>query len=292
MHRLRLLALVVGSIVGLSLDSAASGESGALKVMSFNTMCDLCATKSESGRFADRLDAMADTINRHDPDLIGLQEVRTRRQIRRIRNRLKEKYLALFARGFPLSYADPVLLLRKSRFELRDSGGFWLGPRAPNFSLGWGIGIPRRVEYALVVDRRTGRMFYFVSAHFDNNAKNRIPSADLFAEVWRGSRFPVVFAGDTNLRPTSPGYATLLGEFRDSFREVSQWRYFSNGMTTPSDGCNLTKTAVFPECRVDHVLLSQDAPWRIRNWGVDVYQYPKTRGFVSDHRAVVVELVE
>ncbi len=292
MHSIRFVLLVLWSIACLSLCSVASADAGDLKIMSFNTMCDFCAKKSESGRFPDRLDAIADTINRHDPDLIGLQEVRTRRQIRRIRNRLSENYIAIFAQGFPLSYADPALLLRKSRFEVRDAGGFWLGPRAPDFSLGWSVGIPRRVEYALVRDRRSGKTFYFVSAHFDNNSRNKEPSARLFAEIFRDSRFPVIFAGDTNLRPALPGYGTLLSDFRDSFREVATWRYFANGMTTGSDGCNLSKDRVFPDCRVDHVLVSRDAPWRIRSWGVDVYRYPETRGFVSDHRAVVVELAE
>lgn len=288
----RLIVLLVWSLAWLSLYSAASANTGDLKIMSFNTMCDFCAKKSESGRFVDRLDAITDTITRHDPDLIGLQEVRTRRQIRRIRNRLAGDYIALFARGFPLNYADPALFLRRSRFEVRESGGFWLGPNAPEFSLGWAVGLPRRVEYALVRDRRTGRTFYFVSAHFDNNSKNKEPSAKLFAEVWRGSAYPVIFAGDTNLRPALPGYATLLGDFRDTFAEVPTWKYFSNGMTTGSDGCNLSKDSVFPDCRVDHVLLSRDAPWKTRRWGVDVYRYAETRGFVSDHRAVIVELAE
>ena len=82
--------------------------------------------------------------------------------------------------------------------------------------------------------------------------------------------------------------AHLSAAFRDTFTEVSEHPFIANGPTRNSDGCRLDPVLVFPDCRIDHVLLSPGAPWKTRSWSVDVFLYP--RGFASDHRAIVVDL--
>lgn len=287
-----LRAWVVGvSLLVSSTFAHAAESSRTLKVMSFNTMCDICKGRRAYGKFRKRLDQIADTINRHDPDLISLQEIRTRNQIGRVMKRLEEKYTAVFARGFPLSYADPVLLIRKSRFKLRSQKGGWLGPNFPHFSFGWGLKTPRRIHSATIEDRETGEKLIFVGSHFDNSFKNKERSAKLLADWLSHSKIPVVFAADTNIKPDSVGYQTLVDSFRDTFQEtVTEPRYYSNGPVQNSDGCNLSKGKTFPECRVDHVLLSKDAPWIVKSWGLDTYRYQARQAFSSDHRALIVEL--
>lgn len=270
--------------------SASAAEPG-IRVMSFNVMCSFCGHNDEIGHFRRRLPLIADTINRHDPDLISVQELFTRGQVRRLRRKLKTEYETLFAHAI-FGYADPTLFVRKSRFRVLDRGGFWLGPNSPHFSFGWAFAYPRRVEWADLEDRSTGRRFRFVGTHFDNNGKNKGPSAELVVRnVFDGSfplDLPVVFAGDTNLRPASEGYATLAGAFRDTFDEVDSHPFVANGPTTNADGCDLDPRSVFPECRIDHVMLSPSAPWRTKAWRLDTFKY--ARGFVSDHRALVVDL--
>jgi endonuclease/exonuclease/phosphatase family metal-dependent hydrolase len=252
-------------------------------------MCDFCAKGHENGTFSDRLASVADTINRHDPDLVSLQEIRTHAQVEELLSHLREKYTPAFAEGFLLSYADPTLLVRASRFTIEEKDGFWLGPHTPGFGLGWKTSFPRRIEYARLRDARTSSELYFAGTHFDNNPRNRDPSAELLVKKFGESPIPVIFAGDTNLRPDRPGYATLTSSFRDTFRETSEHPYISNTPTIPTDGCNLEKAATFPECRVDHVLVSRNAPWKTKSWSADTYRYPATKGMISDHRAIIVE---
>jgi endonuclease/exonuclease/phosphatase family metal-dependent hydrolase len=139
-------------------------------------------------------------------------------------------------------------------------------------------------------DRSSGERFLFVSGHFDNKFKNKEPSAELMVKWVAEPGLPVVFAGDTNIKPGSRGYATLSGALRDTFKEVEKVDYVANGPYTNPDGCNLHKGKTFPECRVDHVLLSANAPWSPRTWQVDVHRYGKKKAFASDHRALIVEL--
>lgn len=266
--------------------SVSAAEPG-LRVMSFNVMCSFCGHNDEIGHFKKRLPQIADTIDRHDPDLISVQELFTRGQMRKLRRRLKTEYETVFAHAI-IGYADPTLFIRKSRFRVLDHGGFWLGPNAPNFSFGWAIAYPRRVEWAELEDRATGRRFRFVGTHFDNNRKNKTPSAELLVRSVLPSDLPVIFAGDTNLRPSMTGYATLAGAFRDTFTEVVDHPFVANGPTVNSDGCDLDPTAIFPDCRIDHVMLSPNAPWKTKAWRLDAFKYAK--GFTSDHRALIVDL--
>jgi endonuclease/exonuclease/phosphatase family metal-dependent hydrolase len=263
-----------------------------LKVVNFNTMCDLCGKKQDHGSFKKRLDAIGDTINRHDPDLISLQEFRTKRQVAvRLPRRIEERYTQVFAKGPLLSYADPVLMVRKERFKVLASQGFWLGPNSPDFSFGWKFGIPRRVQLAFLKDLKTLQEFILVGTHFDNASANKFASARYLNQYLKQYQLPIIFAGDTNIRPSQEGYEFLLDDlFVDTYQGNFETVFFANGPYDRNDACNLSKAPTFPECRIDHVLLSKNAPWSVKSWGVDVYKYYGKKGFVSDHRAVVVDL--
>jgi len=180
-------------------------------------MCDFCSKGTGNGTFDDRLAAVADTINRHEADLVSLQEIRTGGQVELLQAHLFEKYTAVFAEIFGLSYADPTLLVRSSRFTVIEKDGLWLGPEAPGFGFGWKTSFPRRLEYVKLRENATGAELIFAGAHFDNNPRNREPSAELLMRKFEKSIVPVIFAGDTNLRPDRGGYSTLSTAFRDTF---------------------------------------------------------------------------
>ena len=279
-------ALLLGFLFVFSI-AGASAASG-LRVMTFNVMCIVCGHGDQIGPLSERMAGIADTINRHDPDLVSLQELLTGAQARDLRRFLHGDYQMVYADGPYFGFADPTLLVRTSRFVVHRTGGFWLGPSAPGFSLGWVLALPRRVEWAELEDRTTGLRFTFAGAHFDARRKNSNPSAALVVKTLLPTDAPLIFAGDSNLKPGTPGYDTLAASFRDTFTEVSGHPYVTNGPTLNSDGCSLDPALVFPDCRIDHVLLSPGAPWKTRSWSVDVFKY--ARGFVSDHRAIVVDL--
>ncbi len=270
--------------------ASSSARAAPLKVMTFNVMCDFCGTHEENSRFREKLAGVADTIRRHHPDLISLQEIWSGSDIRSLEKQLGDEYSGIYANGLLLGYADPTLFVRKARFKVLDRDGIWLGPKAPGFSLGWATSFPRRLEWVELVDELDQKKFIFAGTHFDNRSVNKDPSVDLVIEKLRQVSLPVIFAGDTNLKPSYPGYEKMRSAFRDTFFEVKEHPYFSNASVTNADGCNVTKAPSFPECRVDHVLLSNGAPWKVTKWGVDTYRYFGNQAFLSDHRAVIVEL--
>jgi endonuclease/exonuclease/phosphatase family metal-dependent hydrolase len=260
-----------------------------LKLMNFNTMCVFCGDKEEYGTFKQRLNAIADTINRHDPAILSLQEFTRKSEVNKLLKKLKSKYIKIHLKGL-VSFVDPVLLVKKDRFEVTDEDSFWLGPNV-KLPLGWKVTFPRRLQWAELYDKETNQRFVLAGSHFDNSPTNKGPTAKLVNQYFKNFKLPVIFAGDTNLKPELEGYGDLLKDvFNDTFPGEDNVVYYSNGVTAPNDGCNLSKDPLFPQCRVEHVLTSKNSPWKVKSWALDVFRYHGRVGFASDHRAVIVEL--
>ncbi|MBL7715749.1 MAG: endonuclease/exonuclease/phosphatase family protein [Bdellovibrionales bacterium] len=291
-RRCSTLITFVFAFSALSFIGLERAEAG-LKVMNFNVMCRMCKKRKEYGKFKERLANIIDTVKRHDPDLISFQEVGTAGQLKKMNKMLGNRY-EIFSHDRGLKWADPALFVKKERFTAANPGGVWLGKKLPKFSFGWGkLGIPRRFQWVFVKDRTNGQSFLFAGTHFDNHGANKAPAslyaAEFFKAAFRDAGIPVLFAGDSNLNPSMEGYANLKSTgMTDSFHDVSQVTYFSNKPYDPNDACGDEKGAVFPDCRIDHVMKSPGFPWRATSWGVDVFRYTKWNWWVSDHRAVIV----
>ncbi len=263
--------------------------SAEIRVMTFNTTCSLC-NKKQYDKFRYRKHWILDTIKRADPDLISLQEVLLPIQLRWFRKRLKEYKPIFFRKLLIFRYPDPTLFVKKDKFEVLSKNGFWLGPLWGKFSFGWKISLPRRVQYTLLKDRETGRKFYFAGSHFDNADKNKNKSAKMLIKRSKKTELPILFAADTNLKPSDKGYSTLMERFNDSFDYAEKISFLRNSDTSENDACNVEKGLIFPECRVDHVMTSKGHTWSASNWVIDLYKYGKNQKFTSDHRALYVDL--
>jgi endonuclease/exonuclease/phosphatase family metal-dependent hydrolase len=267
-----------------------SGQAQAsLKVMNFNTMCDLCGDKKKYGPFKERLNSMADTINRHDPDLVSLQEFSNLRQVKKVVSQLKTKYSMIYHDGKITNFTDPVFLIRKDRFKILSIDGFWLGPN-PRLPKSWKLSIPRRLQWVKLMDLQSQKEFILMGSHFDNNSANKVPSAKLVNQLIKDQKLPVLFAADTNIKTSHQGYSMLLGqELIDTFPGTEDVIFHANSGYDVHDACNKSKSPTFPDCRIDHVLTTPDFPMKAKSWAVDVYKYQGSLGFVSDHRAVIVD---
>lgn len=284
---MKVLALIL--FATLSISTFAS-----MRVMTFNTTCSHFCEKGNYDKYSKRKHWIVDTVKRNNPDLIGFQEVFTSRQLNWFKKKLKDYYLIYHRKFFIFRYADPALFIKKSKFRIVRSGGFWLGPLGYWFSFGWKFGLPRRVQWARIQDRATGQIYYFSSSHFDNRKKNKEKSARVFTKAFRKVTQPIIFAADTNLRPWMDGFKHLQTKFHDSFDLKENFELVRNSDTNIHDSCNLEKDTVFPECRVDHIMLSKAHEWRVHNWGVDQFKYGSKNRFTSDHRAYFadIELLE
>tara|TARA_R110002096_G_scaffold24760_39_gene78133 strand:+ start:5141 stop:6040 length:900 start_codon:yes stop_codon:yes gene_type:complete len=90
------------------------------------------------------------------------------------------------------------IFVKKSRFEVADSGTFWFSPTPDVPGLGWGERVPRICTWAELSDRQTGFRFRIYNVHLHLHPVGQIRAAKLLAERIEVVQVPVIVAGDFN----------------------------------------------------------------------------------------------
>lgn len=152
----------------------------------------------------------------------------------------------------------------RERFELRDSGTFWLSPTPEVPSTGWGEAFPRLCSWIELQDRLTGHRFRVSNLHLQLHPYAQMRAADLLAERLTQVGLPQLVAGDFNCPAHWPGVKRVL----------------ASGLTRIPDG-NLSTFHLrgLPMRTLDHILISSE-------WAVEETGLLNQRGgsvFPSDH---------
>ena len=194
-----------------------------LRAMTFNVRYD--EPRDGAHVWACRRGAALDTIIRHAPDLVALQEP-TPDQWRDIASALPD-YSPFGRDAADWSDAErPAGFFLTRRFAVEDRGTFWLSdtpsiPDSESWSHDWG---PRACTWVRLRDRRVARELVFASTHFDTNAAAWLPSASVVRaeldSVARGAA--IVLAGDVNCPAGSDAHRRFCGDggFRDTWIEA------------------------------------------------------------------------
>ncbi len=171
-----------------------------LCVMTFNIRYG--TADDGENRWENRREMAVAVLRRHDPDVVGLQEA-LRFQIDEIREALPQYGEIGVGRDDGKTRGEySAILYRKDRFDVNDSGTFWLSdtPTVPG-SMSWGNQITRICTWARFVPKPPGRTFYMFNTHFDHQSQpSRENGAALLARRIRDRRHrdPVLVTGDFN----------------------------------------------------------------------------------------------
>lgn len=287
-----LAALGVAMVVsGCGSDDGGGSQPASLKVMTYNILCSFCDPRNYDP-WTDRLPHFGDIFARHDPDLIGIQELTPLGdEVAQIRAQAPGHEAVYFAPPGGDSYPDALILYRASRFALLEHGEYWLSP-TPDVPRSVGfvrLQFPRLVVWARLMDLQAGRAIYFATTHVDNNS----PSQELSAPLIQArtapfvAEVPVIVVGDFNSRPNSTAYGLLTGDpargfvFQDSF-DLSAWRIVTN--QTPEPPYDV-------DDRIDHIFLAGDGVnWSVTDWLADLTVYGPLQRYPSDHVPVVASV--
>lgn len=169
--------------------------------------------------WAYRRDSMANFIKTQQLDIIGMQEVLHQQRLD-LEQRLPEYACVGVGREDGDKKGEyAAIFYRKSRFDILDSGTFWLSqyPDSVGF-IGWDGACCRIATWAKMRDRNTGTVFMAVNTHFDHvgveaRRKGALLIIDKIKEIV-GDR-PAVLTGDFNVDEASEAYATIT---RNSYR--------------------------------------------------------------------------
>lgn len=275
----------IGFFLFFSLNQLNAAE---FKVMSFNTLCDVCSNEKFDS-FSERKKVIRKIIENEKADLYSLQEVRSGSQFKSFFKNFKN-YEFIFWENFLFSYADPALAINKKRFEVLEKGQFWLGPNDGKFTVGWKYALPRQAQWVKLKDKTNQTEFIFIGSHFDNRVENMIGSAKMVNKFIKDKKLPVIFAADTNCTVDFEGYSLLTSEdLENTFNK----KFMYKNMESKKEGkklCYLRKGKFFPDCRVDHILYSKDGPWKVSDWSINSYKDEKAINYPSDHRPITATL--
>lgn len=251
-------------------------------VMTFNVLCSFCDETYDP--WDERVAYIADTLARHAPDLVGLQELFTGEEVQQLLD-LSPGYEVLFYSDDTSDYADATIAWRADRYTQVDAGFYWLSP-APDmpFSVGFSreFQFPRLVAWVQLRELSTGAELLFVDTHFDNNSPSQELSAPLLVErtTSQAGSLPIVVVGDFNSRPDSPAYAILGAALTNSFDLAQTWSIDSNQDPVPDYD---------PSTRIDHVFVA-GGDWTVPWWVVDTWVYGASSKHTSDHFAITTQL--
>ena len=159
-----------------------------------------------------------------------------------------------------------VVFYKRDRFELLDSGHFWLAEDTARPNRGWDAKYVRICCWGRFLDRETEERFWFFTLHTDHKGERAQAEScrlvlDKIKTMCRGER--AVLTGDFNVGETSESYAVLRGSglLYDTF-DLAEIKYAWPGPETAS-GCCATASSRIPTVRRNpRAARSRSAPAR------------------------------
>ncbi len=152
----------------------------------------------------------------------------------------------------------------RERFELKDSGTFWLSPTPEVPSTGWGEAFPRLCSWVVLRDRLTEKTFRVLNLHLQLHPYAQMRAADLLAERFGQVHLPQLVAGDFNCPAHWPGVKRVLASGLARVPDCNRATFHLRGL---------------PLRKLDHILSSSE-------WAVEETRLLNQRGgrfFPSDH---------
>ncbi len=188
---------------------AESAKTQDFKIMSYNLKISGDGLRAVEKR----VPHIVDTVNAHTPDSFGVQEA-DKNWVESLAAELGnyahvEKYRD---NGVDEGESSAIFYL-KDKYDLVESGHFWLSETPEVPSKGWGAGHYRITTYAILKDKSTGFVYAHFNTHLDNaSAQARTESVAIIsgkiAEI--APDIPVVLTGDFNFSEGCGDYNNVL----------------------------------------------------------------------------------
>lgn len=178
-----------------------------------------------------------------------------------------------------------VIFYDAARFELLDSGSFWLSETPGEPSMGWDAAFERICGWVKLRSIQSGESFYFFNTHFDHKGEQaRINSAKLILEKTKeiAGAEPVIVTGDFNASEETEVYRLLNGGPLQEASERCINPLYGTFVTWNGFGDNVTEGA-----KIDHIFVSDE--WTVTEYGVIGERFKGS--YPSDHMPVLAEVI-
>jgi endonuclease/exonuclease/phosphatase family metal-dependent hydrolase len=230
---------------------------------------------------------VGEQIKFYHPDIVGMQEVLKNQLIYLDSVNSEYRFVGVGRdNGKDQGEYNPILY-DGNKFNLTESGTFWLSETPDTVSIGWDAALPRICTYALLHHRSYDLDIWVFNTHFDHVGEEaRIYSADLITQfidsLNMDLNLPVILMGDFNTTDYSEGYTPFMNV------RLSDARLMSRQQPTygPEGTFNNFEILKPTTQRIDYIFISENI--RVIKYGV--LTDSKAGKFPSDHFPVLVEL--
>ena len=193
-----------------------------LKVMSYNIRMGTAKDGTNSWEY--RYPATAMMIQDQKPDVFGVQEAFDF-QIRFIEDNFTDYDCVGVGRDNGKSEGEHMSIFwNKKTIKMIKWGTFWLSETPEKPSKGWDAACKRIATWALMKDKNTGKMFYFVNTHLDHRGSEaRRQGLNLIVsriDEINQKGYPMVLTGDFNMKPDDAAL-TGLEQRMQSARKIA-----------------------------------------------------------------------
>lgn len=265
---------------------APENQSPEITVMTFNIRNATSADKENGWEY--RADRVTNAVKFYKADLIGMQEVRPV-QLEDMKERLPELgYVGVSRTGDDSPRGEHcTILYRKSRFDVIDSGTFWLSetPDVPG-SKGWDTSYPRIATWAKLKDKESGKMMLMINTHLDHRGPNarREGAALLLKKASEiASGLPIVMTGDFNATPESEPYSVITDKTNPL--HMTDSRTISPLVYGPAwTWHNFGRLPIEKRCFLDYLFVKNGV--KVNRYGVLAEMDGKE--FLSDHAPALI----
>ena len=251
-----------------------------VKVMSFNIRYG--TARDGENHWSKRHQLVRETIDIFDPDLLGVQEALPF-QCEYLQEHFPE--YDFFGRGRqtePNQGEFCAIFFRRSRFEKREGGHFWLSETPEQAgSRGWDAALPRMVTWVRLRDQSSGQEFVFANTHYDHRGVLARKKSSEVIRSWISSQVdvPIVLTGDFNAAVGSDPYNALLdadantrSKLIDSYRSIHR-------QTRSDEGTFGAWTGKRDGPRIDWILTSPE----FSTLNASINYHNDSARFPSDH---------
>ncbi len=235
-----------------------------LRVLSFNLRY-INSGDTEWRAWTARRDAAAALIEKDNADLIGLQEA-LRPMLDDVVARVPGYVEIGVGREDGQTQGEySAILARKDRFEVQESGTFWLSdtPEVPN-SMTWKNRVTRVCTWARLLDRPTGRTLHFYNTHLDHESQEAREkgSAQIVTHLSErvlaadGTISPFALTGDFNAGEDNVVVTNLK---EGPLKLVDSWRAAHPTMPAAESGTMHGFSGAIDRAKIDYVFVPPSA---------------------------------
>lgn len=254
-----------------------------LKVMTYNIRLDT-AIDGEND-WTHRNPFFTSQIQFYEPDIFGVQEAKPNQVIDIATALSQYNYVGVGRDGFGQGESSNIFY-KEDRFKVLESNTFWLSETPDKISKGWDAAFNRVCTYVFFKDLKTKKMFWVFNTHLDHMGElaktNGIQLILSKIAMLNTKKYPVIFMGDFNSRPTDNRIISLKKVMNDS-RELSVEKPFG-----PSGTFNGFKHNEPVTDLIDYIFISKENKFRVRKYAV--LSDSKDLKYPSDHLPVYIEI--